>query len=174
VASRPSANDDRSFHKSERQKAQHAEEVLSVPRKRICRWANPRWPDPTVPCRLAEAWPQSKSAINGYMSITIQAMKSHITELCAQHDIQIEWHEREAWAARELELICIRPIRSAVTYTIALHEIGHILGRFQGSQLSIIRERWAWKWAKRNALVWTAVMERTMRCPGWSIGVDGE
>jgi hypothetical protein len=49
----------------------------------------------------------------------------------------------------------LRPHR---TYSVALHEIGHILGRYQQSSCSMVRERWAWQWAKRNALIWTPRM----------------
>jgi hypothetical protein len=41
-----------------------------------------------------------------------------------------------------------------------LHEIGHVLGRHQLSDAVLTRERWAWDWAKRNALQWTPAMQR--------------
>ena len=55
--------------------------------------------------------------------------------------------------------IWIRPVRSPRAYAVALHEIGHI-GRHQRSQAVLVRERWAWHWAKRNALDWTPAMQR--------------
>ena len=54
----------------------------------------------------------------------------------------------------------MRPVRSPRSYATALHEIGHILGRHQRSQAVLVRERWAWHWAKRNALQWTPEMRR--------------
>jgi hypothetical protein len=41
-----------------------------------------------------------------------------------------------------------------------LHEIGHIKGRHQRSPDTLVRERWAWRWAKENALIWTPAMEK--------------
>jgi predicted Zn-dependent protease len=43
---------------------------------------------------------------------------------------------------------------------VALHEIGHVLGRHQRSKRSVVRERWAWRWARANALQWDHVQER--------------
>ena len=94
--------------------------------------------------------------------LTAQEMHEHVIGLCSKHDIVWEWCKRpsQAWSARELEQICIAPVRSPISYATALHEIGHILGRHQQSRDSMTRERWAWQWAKSNALLWTPVMER--------------
>jgi hypothetical protein len=35
-----------------------------------------------------------------------------------------------------------------------------VLGRYQGSGHVLVREHWAWQWARRNALFWTPAMER--------------
>src|SRR5262245_6671078 len=59
--------------------------------------------------------------------------------------------------------IFISPIRSEISYATALHELGHIFGRHQHSRSEMVRERWAWKWARANALVWTPRMERDAR-----------
>jgi hypothetical protein len=59
---------------------------------------------------------------------------------------------------REVQGVVARP--AVVTYAVALHEIGHIKGRHQDSRRCIVRERWAWDWAKRNAFVWTPRMAR--------------
>ena len=56
--------------------------------------------------------------------------------------------------------IWIRPIRSPRAYATALHEIGHILGRYQMRFSGMVSERWAWQWARRNALQWTPAMEQ--------------
>ena len=56
--------------------------------------------------------------------------------------------------------IVVAPIKSIVTYAVALHEIGHTIGRYQESRRCMVRERWAWDWAKHNAIVWTPRMER--------------
>src|SRR5262245_31749107 len=39
--------------------------------------------------------------------------------------------------------------------------IGHIKGRYQNRRHSLmVRERWAWQWARDNALIWTPRMEQ--------------
>jgi hypothetical protein len=49
-----------------------------------------------------------------------------------------------------------------------LHEIGHILGRYQNSRSTLVREQWAWNWAHEHALVWTPAMERcAAACMAW-------
>src|SRR5437764_8069493 len=97
--------------------------------------------------------------------IGVDAMCRHIEQLCAEHEIEFMWCRRptDAWADREHATICIAPIRSKVSYATALHEIGHIKGRYQRSRDSIVRERWAWHWAQANALIWTPRMERDRR-----------
>ena len=44
----------------------------------------------------------------------------------------------------------------------ALHEIGHILGKFQDRSL-LTKELWAWVWAREHSLVWTDTADRIMR-----------
>ena len=61
----------------------------------------------------------------------------------------------------------IPPIRSDVTYAVALHEIGHNLGRHQNSRRSIVREVWAWRWARTNALIWTPRMWSGVATSRW-------
>src|SRR5258708_39773715 len=55
------------------------------------------------------------------------------------------------------------PIKSGISYATALHEVGHILGRHQHSNSTMVRERWAWHWARVNALIWTPAMEQSAR-----------
>ena len=99
-----------------------------------------------------------------------QQMAQHITELTTAHDIQVNHlrSSRNAWAIREADggadEIIIPPVRSEITYVTALHEIGHILGRYQNSPRVAVRERWAWHWAKANALFWSQAMERYRAC----------
>jgi CRISPR/Cas system-associated endonuclease Cas3-HD len=55
--------------------------------------------------------------------------------------------EDEAYALREADGVADEvqtpPIRCAITYAVALHEIGNILGRYQRSRKRMVVERWA-------------------------------
>lgn len=84
------------------------------------------------------------------------------TRICKIEDIQVESHSRGGRAYRRKRLIKIRPVKSEITYAIALHEIGHILGKRQsGTRLD--KEVGAWEWAIEHAHRWTLPMTRTMR-----------
>jgi hypothetical protein len=102
---------------------------------------------------------------------SLDAMREHIESLLARHDIDRKWIEQpeDAQAIREIgpggvdngrDEVLIAPICDAISYAIALHEIGHILGRYQLSWKDRVRERWAWQWARENALVWSSAMDR--------------
>lgn len=81
----------------------------------------------------------------------------HIARICKIEDIEIASHSRGGRAYRRKRLVKIRPVKSAVTYAIALHEIGHILGpRQSGTRLD--KEVGAWEWAQANAIEWTEAM----------------
>jgi hypothetical protein len=96
--------------------------------------------------------------------ISVARMREHIFELWGGED-EIEWCKRpsQAWALRAAGVIRIPQIKSAISYATALHEIGHIRGRHQDSKSVMVRERWAWKWARANALFWTPAMEDGVR-----------
>lgn len=94
----------------------------------------------------------------------VEQMRGHVQSLAQQHQILV-WANRvrrtaDAFAVPDMEEVHIPPIRSAITYATALHEIGHLLGKHQRSHRSLVREEWAWRWARENALVWTPAMER--------------
>ena len=55
--------------------------------------------------------------------------------------------------------IVIPPIKSAIGYAAALHEIGHhVAPQYEGEVL--LNELTAWSWAWANARVWTPAMDR--------------
>ena len=96
--------------------------------------------------------------------MTPAEMTAHAVGICDRHDIVIRWIDGyRAIAVGALMEIEIPKIRSAITYATALHEIGHCLGRYQRSKSVLVVERWAWRWARDNALIWTPGMESTMR-----------
>jgi hypothetical protein len=92
---------------------------------------------------------------------TVAKMWPHVRQLCEANDIDLTYGP--PGASRCHREIWIRPVTSPRSYATALHEIGHILGRHQLSGVALTRERWAWDWARRNALQWTPAMERQAR-----------
>jgi hypothetical protein len=100
--------------------------------------------------------------------VTIADMRSHVERVAQRHEISCcdHWIKRpcDSYSIRErdggADEIQIAPIKSRLSYATALHELGHILGRYQDSTYSLTRERWAWEWARRNALIWSDAMER--------------
>jgi hypothetical protein len=102
--------------------------------------------------------------------VTIQSMQAHINDLCERNEIEVRWCKRpsQAMAVQACNEITIAPIKSDLSYAAALHELGHLLGRHQRSPRVLVREKWAWEWARRNALQWTPRMERHLReCLAW-------
>jgi hypothetical protein len=91
-------------------------------------------------------------------------LAAHIARICKIKSIEVANHSRGGRAYRRSRRIKIRPVKSEITYAIALHEIGHILGKRQnGTRLD--KEVGAWEWALEHALRWTLPMSRTMqRC----------
>lgn len=89
-----------------------------------------------------------------------EKLAAHIKSICAANNILVTVHSSGGRAWTKSRKIAVRPVKSFITYAIALHEIGHILGKRSGCRLE--RERQAWDWAKTNALMWTSVMEKAM------------
>jgi len=58
----------------------------------------------------------------------------------------------------------IRPVKSAVTYAMALHELGHFgVGSISRKVGRLSEEGAAWRWAMSHALEWTDAMDAKMR-----------
>lgn len=89
--------------------------------------------------------------------LTKLQMVNHVESLCLKHKISIDSHSSGGRACKRLRQIAIRPVKSEITYAIALHEIGHVVGPMQ-SQPRLFSEAGAWAWAKDNAGVWTPRM----------------
>lgn len=84
---------------------------------------------------------------------------SHVARICKIEDITVESHSRGGRAYRHRRLIKIRPVKTAITYAVALHEIGHILGpRQTGKNIRLDKEVGAWEWAEQHAIEWTEAM----------------
>jgi len=95
----------------------------------------------------------------------LEAMREHINDYCAvlasADGIETNWTSQHLKAEASLDagFITIPHIRSHVAYAVALHEIGHIYGKHQRHPSTMVRERWAWKFARRHAMLWTEEME---------------
>jgi hypothetical protein len=91
----------------------------------------------------------------------------HIESLASLHAVSIEFKEGykgRSW--RKRRHIKISPVRAAVTYAIALHELGHVVGTQSGRRID--KEVQAWEWAESNALEWTEPMiVKAARCVAW-------
>ena len=94
----------------------------------------------------------------------IMRLQKHVERLAAQHEINLDtsWAKgvNQAHVSRARDRVHIPPITTLIRYAVALHEIGHVLGRYQDHYNEVVTERWAWEWARRNAIWWTPEMER--------------
>ncbi len=85
--------------------------------------------------------------------------QAHIERLANDHSVGVGSHASGGRAFRRSRRVNIRPVKSPVTYAIALHELGHVLGHQSGRRID--KEVQAWEWAKAHALVWTKRMQET-------------
>ena len=96
-------------------------------------------------------------------------MAIHIQEICAKYNITVRYQtlkdkQPNYYARPATKEIHVRPTKNTGYYVSTLHEIGHILGDYQGAQWGIrTKEIHAWIYARKNALVWTDTAERVMR-----------
>lgn len=99
----------------------------------------------------------------------IKVLAKHIRDTARSNAVKIKKYVRlqgdprtlQAYSNDEERWIEIPAVKSRVSYAIALHELGHILGPWQDRSL-IEREAGAWKWARAHALVWSKAMDVTM------------
>jgi len=107
-------------------------------------------------------------------------MAIHIQEICAKYNITVRYQtlkdkQPNYYARPATKEIHVRPTKNTGYYVSTLHEIGHILGDYQGAQwgtdyaglsqdkIILTKEIHAWVYARKNALVWTETAERVMR-----------
>jgi hypothetical protein len=86
--------------------------------------------------------------------MNIETLAAHIEELAVQHSITIIYKKNAGRSWKKTREICISPVKTAISYAVALHEIGHIVDDTRFGTLSIDREAGAWAWAKENAMEW--------------------
>ena len=83
------------------------------------------------------------------------ALEHHIEELCDEYGIEIAGASRRGRATRwrgGRTQISVPEIRGQVTYFVALHEIGHLVGPGRSAP-RLEAEANAWLWALRNCAV---------------------
>jgi hypothetical protein len=85
----------------------------------------------------------------------VDEMEAHVEELCARHGIELAGASSRGrairWQGGRLE-ISIPPIRGQVSYFIALHEIGHLVGRGRSAP-RLESEANAWIFALEHTVV---------------------
>jgi len=90
-------------------------------------------------------------------------MQAHITKIANENGIKIIASKgNRGWACKEKKYIEIPTVKSPTTYALALHELGHCLGKRQ-SETRLKSEIGAWEWAVKNALLWKPSMTKKMR-----------
>jgi hypothetical protein len=91
-----------------------------------------------------------------------KALAQHFEWFCREEQITVGAHSSGGRANRKRRSVKVRPIKSAISYAVAMHELGHILGsRQSGTRLD--QEVGAWEWAHDNAVEWTDAMEAKMQ-----------
>jgi len=90
-------------------------------------------------------------------------MQAHITKIANDNGIKIIASKgNRGWACKQEKYIKIPSVKSPTTYALALHELGHCLGKRQ-SETRLKKEIGAWEWAVQNALFWKPSMTNKMR-----------
>ncbi len=90
------------------------------------------------------------------------ALEAHIEQLCDDHRIELAGASRRGRATRwrgGKRQIAIPEIRGQVSYFIALHEIGHLVGPGRSAP-RLEAEANAWLWALQNSAVEPTVATR--------------
>ena len=107
---------------------------------------------PKTPIAFDQEPPHSSQNPQSFGRVSVADMTGHVEALCREHGITVEPHSRSGRACRREKTIYIRPVKSAITYATALHELGHVLGPNPNRRLA--QEAAAWKWAEEHAIAW--------------------
>ncbi len=90
-------------------------------------------------------------------TVPVAALDRHVDALCGAHGIvrlngsrgRAEVHRR---GGKRTKAIRIPPVRGQVTYFVALHELGHLVGPGRSGR-RLEKEAAAWRWALASSLV---------------------
>lgn len=99
--------------------------------------------------------------------LPLNDMREHIFRICSDNYIDIVFLKPygRAFADEDAGRIHIYPVKSSVSYCVALHEAGHLLSSRaklygMGGAGGLAKEAHAWSWALRHAILWNDTMER--------------
>lgn len=90
--------------------------------------------------------------------------KNHIYQICDKHRIKILYTTNKNNICHHInkKTIEICHVKNEISYSWALHEIGHVLNNLNDDPFDFDNEIQAWKWAKSNALTWNPKMQKDM------------
>lgn len=101
------------------------------------------------------------------VKLPLDEMQSQVFRVCSDHLISIVFLKShgKAFADEDNRIIHIYPIKSSISYCVALHEAGHLLSSRAkayglGGLGGLAKEAHAWSWALRHAILWNDTMER--------------
>jgi hypothetical protein len=80
--------------------------------------------------------------------VFMNTYENHIHDLAKSHEVEVIYRGNGR-ACRSKRWITIPPIKGQVTYLLALHELGHIVG--PNPRLRLEQEVEAWRWALDHA-----------------------
>ena len=80
----------------------------------------------------------------------MNTLEQHVHDIAKREGIEVVYRG-SGLAYRRKRRITIAPILGQVSYLIALHELGHVLGPNPGLRLA--QEAAAWKWALDHSIV---------------------
>lgn len=99
-------------------------------------------------------------------------LSRHFRALAKKHGVKVKrWTKEEfededyrglgGMSDRDEKTVWVPEIRSRVSFTIAMHELGHVLGPWQHNGV-LAMEAGAWKWAQENIPDWGKLEDRVM------------
>ncbi|HLJ69121.1 MAG TPA: hypothetical protein VKX16_17340 [Chloroflexota bacterium] len=84
----------------------------------------------------------------------VEQLAAHVDALCRQHRIDfIHRNTTHGTAMKRRRTIYTPPVTTELRYAIALHEIGHIVGKGRGSGTRVEQEAAAWRYVLETSIV---------------------
>jgi len=84
---------------------------------------------------------------------TIAQMAAHVEKLVKEHKLKTKGSNRGGRAWHKSKTISIPPVKSLVTYLLALHEIAHVVYPKAHNGTRLEKEYRAWQWTLAHSLV---------------------